>query len=293
MALWSAIGKAFGFAPKSHSKNIHKNALDAHGTRDPIHRAAAQERLKSEFPGGPAGFERIMRVFTDGLADPSKRQGAIVALAGFGEMAIPFLTPLLSSKDPKVATIAHSLICNIQKEQQLLIGNSTAEPVPSVIVDHSSFPLGLAQFLEARLSSDEKMKFVQHWKLLPEIDAREALIEVMVGRWVDGPESFRDVMLILTGFCILLLAGEDSSAAKIAGTDIRFVVVVTSNTIEIHLATNGESQQPTSLRVSNVNESSANRFIAITNLMVTGGYWGRPAELVAKINEINAPGGIQ
>jgi tetratricopeptide (TPR) repeat protein len=72
-------------------------AQAAVGERDASRRKQAQEALIRAYPGGRAGFEECISTLIGGLTDPDRSAIAVLVLRGWGEMAVPYLDPVLAS----------------------------------------------------------------------------------------------------------------------------------------------------------------------------------------------------
>ena len=90
------------------------------GSKDPRARAAAQNEFIRSWSGGRSGFADLVERFVVGLGsrDERKRQSAFMGLLGFGEMAAPFLLPLLCHEDPKVRKSARMVMETIESQQE-------------------------------------------------------------------------------------------------------------------------------------------------------------------------------
>ena len=110
---------------KHNETTFSRIAEVAHGDKDAGVRAEAQSGVKELFPGGVEGFEEVVYKFIDGLRDTNdveKRNLASVALVSLGEMAIPYVTPLLEDGDPEVRRLAVRILVMIEQDQKEITG---------------------------------------------------------------------------------------------------------------------------------------------------------------------------
>jgi HEAT repeat protein len=92
----------------------------AHSDASPEVRSEAQRALKELYPDGKQGFDDMVSKLIEGLkdhADERKSTTCAVGLMGLGEMAIPYVRPLLEDPDPKVRRLAVRILAQIEQDQ--------------------------------------------------------------------------------------------------------------------------------------------------------------------------------
>lgn len=84
-------------------------------------RARAQDAIKQSSPG----IESALHMLIDGLRDPSnseRRHLSAFLLAGMGEIAIPYVTPLLEDENTEVRRLAVRILARIEQTQKEITG---------------------------------------------------------------------------------------------------------------------------------------------------------------------------
>ena len=110
--------------PSIGTSTLGQLAYIAHSDPDAQVRTEAQEKVKQQFSGGEKGFEETTQKMVSILRnhkDEKQVSTAAIVLNGMGEMAIPYLNPLLEDQDPEVRRIAARILAMIKEDQEEIL----------------------------------------------------------------------------------------------------------------------------------------------------------------------------